>query len=81
MRSGASTRLIERSLPDSWAGHRLSALDGGADFRLVALTRGGEARIPQADIVGQEGDVLHILVKKDAADALEERLNQGGGHA
>src|SRR2546421_11397042 len=78
--AGGTLSLIERSLPDSWAGHRLSSLDGGSDFRLVVLTRGGEARIPQPDIVGQEGDVLHILVKKDAVDALEERLTQGGGH-
>src|SRR5436190_23071695 len=77
--ASGTLNLIERALPDTWAGHRLSGLDGGSDFRLVDLTRGGEARIPQADIVGQEGDVLHILVKKDAADALEERLNQGGG--
>jgi len=70
--------LIERALPDNWAGHRLSGLDGGNDFRLVALTRGGEARLPQADVVGQEGDILHLLVRKEATELLEERLS--GGH-
>ena len=79
--SGA-LNLVERALPESWAGHRLTGLDGGADFRLAALTRGGEARLPAPDIIGQEGDILHILVRKDAVDRLEERLAEGheGGH-
>src|SRR3954468_12406800 len=76
--TGGTLSLVERSLPDAWAGHRLSGLDGGPDFRVVALSRGGEARLLQPDSVGQEGDILHILVRKEAADVLEERLS--GGH-
>ena len=80
--AGGSLILVERALPDAWAGHKLAGLNEGSDFRLAVLTRGGEARIPSADIVGQEGDVLHLLVRKEAADALEERLRGGyeGGH-
>ena len=81
--ASGTLNLVERSLPESWAGHRLSGLDGGTDFRLVALTRGGEARLPQPDVVGQEGDVLHLLVRKEAVEQLEERLNgghEGAGH-
>ena len=73
-----SLSLVERALPDGWAGHRLVALSEGVDFRLAAVTRGGEARIPTPELVGQEGDILHLLVRKDAADRLEERLQ--GGH-
>ena len=73
--------LVERTLPESWAGRKLAGLNEGTDFRLAAVTRGGEARIPSADAVGQEGDILHMLVRKDAADRLEERLkSDAGGH-
>src|SRR6185295_15618079 len=37
--------LIERELPDEWAGRKLLELDEGARFRLMAVTRAGEARL------------------------------------
>src|SRR4051794_8846330 len=53
--SGAIS-LVERSLPDAWAGRKLTELDEGDRFRLVALTRGGQARLVVPGLVGQEGD-------------------------
>jgi trk system potassium uptake protein TrkA len=70
--------VVERSLPEGWAGHKLAALGEAGRFRLVALTRAGQARIAGPDVVGQEGDVLHIAVTKDALDELERRLATGG---
>src|SRR5947209_2947707 len=69
-----SLALVERSLPDAWAGHKLTELDEGDRYRLVAVTRAGRARIVGAPLVGQEGDVLHLACQRDALDALEERL-------
>ena len=69
--------LLERSLPDAWAGRKLSELDEGNRFRLLALTRGGEARLGGPELVGQEGDILHLAVRRDAQDELEARLNTG----
>ncbi|HEX2272439.1 MAG TPA: TrkA family potassium uptake protein [Acidimicrobiales bacterium] len=69
--------LVERALPDVWAGRKLIELTEGDRFRLVALGRGGEARLPAPEAIGQEGDVLHIVVRRDAVDELEQRL-QGG---
>jgi trk system potassium uptake protein TrkA len=66
--------MVERALPDGWAGHRLSALGSPNRFRLVAITRAGQARLAGPDLVGQEGDVLHLTVVKDALDELEARL-------
>src|SRR4051794_35253251 len=74
-----SINLVERSLPDSWAGQKLSGLSEGDAFRLVALTRGGQSRLVGNDAVGQEGDILHLVVAKDAMDDLEARLS-GGEH-
>jgi trk system potassium uptake protein TrkA len=69
--------VVERALPDAWAGHRLKVLADGKQFRLVGLTRGGEARVVGSEAVGQEGDVLHLAVHRDAIDELEALLKDG----
>ncbi len=66
--------LVERALPEEWAGRRLAELDDGARFRVIALTRGGSARLCAPDMVGQEGDLIHLAVRRDAVDSLEARL-------
>src|SRR5439155_4430901 len=66
--------LLERSLPEAWAGKKLGGLNESDKYRLSVLTRGGQPRIAAPDLVGQEGDILHLLVRKDAADELDERL-------
>jgi trk system potassium uptake protein TrkA len=66
--------LIERELPDAWAGRKLLELDEHSRFRLVAVTRAGEARLATPTVVGQEGDILHIAVRTDAVDELNDRL-------
>jgi len=66
--------IVERPLPDAWAGHRLVDLAEGDRFRLVGLTRGGDARVVGREAVGQEGDILHLVVHRDAFEDLEARL-------
>ena len=75
--------LIERELPDGWAGRKLIELDEGDRFRLVALSRAGQARLVTPTLVGQEGDILHLAVRTDAVEELRTRLGDGsqGGHA
>ena len=74
--------LVERTLPDAWAGRTLTPLAERAGVRLVSLTRAGQAQLASDALVGQEGDLLHLAVRKDAVDSLEERLQvpEGGGH-
>ncbi len=76
--ASGSVSLIEVSLPDAWCGHRLVGLDGDG-WRLVAVHRAGGTRLAGGDLVGQEGDVLHVAVRKEASDAFEGRLAGGGG--
>jgi len=71
--------LIEVSLPDAWCGRKLSGLDGDG-WRLVAVHRTGGTKLAVGDMVGQEGDVLHVAVNKDATETFEQRLAEGGGH-
>lgn len=71
--------LLERSLPDVWAGRKLARLGQRGKFRVVALTRAGSARLAGSDLVGQEGDILHLMAKKADLDELEARLAGGDG--
>ncbi len=76
--------LLEQGLPASWAGHKLAGIDEGNRFRLVAVTRAGTVHLATPDLVGQEGDVLHLLVQRDVLEDLDARLQGAapgpGGH-
>jgi len=75
--ASGTVSLLERALPDPWAGRKLSELDDRDRFRLVALTRSGQARLVSPELVGQEGDVLHLMVRSDAQAELEARMGNG----
>jgi len=77
--ASGSVSLLEVALPDAWCGRRLAGLDGPG-WRLVAVHRTGGTKLAVGDMVGQEGDVLHVAIRKEATDAFEERLAEGGGH-
>jgi trk system potassium uptake protein len=75
--------LVERDLRAAWAGRKLSELTEPGCFSLAAVTRLGSARVASADLVGQEGDVLHFIVDASSLDTLQERLlgpSDSGGH-
>ncbi len=78
--ASGSLSLLEVALPDGWCGHRLSNLEGPG-WRVVGLHRGGTTRLAEGELVGQEGDVLHIAVRKAHVDELDARLNAGGANA
>jgi trk system potassium uptake protein TrkA len=66
--------LVERRLPESWAGRLLGDIEEAGRLKLVAVVRAGSPRLDALDLVGQEGDVLHIAAASDALDLLTERL-------
>ncbi len=66
--------LVERELPERWAGKRLADLTVWREVTVVAVTRAGVARLDFGDLVGQEGDVLHLMVTDNALDRLNARL-------
>jgi trk system potassium uptake protein TrkA len=71
--------LLERELPDAWAGEKLEALEASGLCRVVSVTRAGEARLPRPGLVGQEGDILHLAVPKARIDDLVRALSAGNG--
>lgn len=66
--------LVERELPERWAGKRLTELSIPGEVTLVAVTRAGVARLDIGDLVGQDGDVLHLMVTTGALERLRTRL-------
>jgi trk/ktr system potassium uptake protein len=81
--SSGNVALVERDLPATWAGRPLSQLEAPGRCKLVSVTRLGTARVFESDLVGQEGDILHLIVATDSLEALQERLDETsdiGGH-
>jgi len=66
--------LVQRGLPERWAGRSLGPLLEGTGPRLVLLTRNGQARVATADVVGQEGDLLLFAVVEEDLDQLDTIL-------
>jgi trk system potassium uptake protein len=66
--------LVERETPERWAGKRLADLSVPGEVTVVAVTRAGVARLDFGDLVGQDGDVIHLMVTDTALDRLNARL-------
>jgi trk system potassium uptake protein TrkA len=66
--------VVEYPLPDRLCGRGLAELADADRFRPMMVTRGGEARLVAAGMVGQEGDIIHFAVRTDALDELNSRL-------
>ena len=77
--SDASGRLllVERNLPDAWAGRRLGDIDLPGEISLMSVTRAGVPRLHADDLIGQEGDLLHLAVNDSALGELERRCASG----
>lgn len=78
-----SISLVERDLPPAWAGRSLTELTEAGRFNIVAVTRGGSARVAESTLIGQQGDVLHLMVDSTSLDALQSKLEASddtGGH-
>ena len=60
----------------SWAGRRLSELEEPGRLSVVAVTRAGVPRLDARELVGQEGDVLHLAVMHDARHELDALLDR-----
>lgn len=81
--STGTVGLVERMLPAAWIGKPLAQLGETAKWRVVALTRMGEAVIPNHQTIAQEGDLLLVVVTNDSLSDFEIRMAgnlKEGGH-
>jgi trk system potassium uptake protein len=71
--------LVDRALPDAWAGRPLRDLEHPGRLSLVAVTRAGAPRLDARELVGQEGDILHLAVLDGALRDPDGALSPSGG--
>ncbi|MGH9170737.1 MAG: potassium channel family protein [Acidimicrobiales bacterium] len=69
--------LIERPMPSTWAGQHIVKSLSSDGVRLVAVTRATVPSIDVADLVGQEGDLLHLLVTAEALERVNAAFAAG----
>ena len=65
--------LVERPLTEAWAGRRLGDFDVPGRISVVAVDRAGQPRLDARELIGQEGDRLHVAVLTEALDELDRR--------
>jgi len=67
-----SIRLAEVPVDSRWVGERLSRLEAASGARVAFLTRLGEGLLPGRDTVLQDGDIVHVVMREQEAEAVEE---------
>jgi trk system potassium uptake protein len=73
--------LVEQAIPLNWCGRLFSEICRGEGWQIVGVSRGGAAQLVDPSMVGQEGDILHLMVHAGGLVALDERLSglENGG--
>jgi trk system potassium uptake protein TrkA len=69
-------RLSEESTDPRWVGERISRIEQSTGARIPFLTRFGEGLLPDHDTVLQDGDLVHVVMRDDMADAVQAALRQ-----
>jgi trk system potassium uptake protein TrkA len=69
--SGA-VALVQVALDEGWVGHRVGELETASGARVAFVTRFGKGILPTSSTVLQDGDLVHVLVTDEIADAVEE---------
>ncbi|MDT0266233.1 TrkA family potassium uptake protein [Streptomyces sp. DSM 44915] len=69
--------LSEVALAPAWMGHRVSRFQEVTGVRVAFLTRLGEATLPTAGMVLQEGDLVHVLMYRDKVAEVEAACVRG----
>ena len=64
--------LAEVAAAPAWIGHRISRLQQASGARVAFVTRLGEAMVPTAETVLQEGDLVHVIMRRDEVGRVEE---------
>ncbi len=58
--------LAEVAYADAWLGEKVCDLEHAAGVRIAFISRLGEAIVPSASLVLQEGDVVHVIAEERA---------------
>lgn len=69
--------LAEVHLGTLWLGRRSSDLEAASGARVAFITRYGQAILPEADTVLQDGDLVHALFTDENRDRVERVFEHG----
>ncbi|GJF28436.1 Trk system potassium uptake protein TrkA [Kitasatospora sp. NE20-6] len=72
-----SVQLAEVAYAPAWIGHKLTAMEEAAGVRVAFLTRLGEGVLPTPHMVVQEGDLVHVTLRRSELDAVEAAFAKG----
>ncbi len=75
--------LADVAYSDGWLGQRVCDLELAARTRVAYISRLGEALVPTASLVLQEGDVVHVIAEDHRLDEIVTVLSNEpgkGGH-
>lgn len=64
--------LAEMQVHPGWIGRGIVELQDATGARIAFLTRYGEAILPTRETVLQEGDLVHVLLRRDEEDRVQE---------
>lgn len=72
--------LLRLDVPSHLAGKKISNLSEPGKALVVALDRMGSASIPGPEVTFQEGDVAHVIVRRDSIEILRQKLQPEAHH-
>jgi trk system potassium uptake protein TrkA len=70
-------QLAEVHASPAWVGSRVSRLQEETGARVAFLTRLGEPMLPTSDTVLQEGDLVHVMMRRDEVARVEQVFANG----
>jgi trk system potassium uptake protein len=74
-----NVQLLEVHPHVDWYGRAISDLEVAAESRVAFLTRLGEALVPDAHTVLQDGDLVHMTILDEKLAIAESVLTSGPG--
>jgi trk system potassium uptake protein len=78
--AGGNVFLLRIEVPNHLVGKSVSSIDIDGEIEVVGVDRGGSGFIPRSDSTFQQGDVMDVVVAKDAMDKLDTQLEPLGEH-
>ena len=73
--------LAEVAFSPAWIGEPVKAAEASSMTRIVFIDRLGQAFVPEAGTVLQEGDVIHVVARESELDRIAVAFgSRGGGH-
>ena len=67
--------IAEMPVSSGWIGRRISEIEAAAGGRLAYLTRLGDGLLPGPDTVYQQGDLLHLALRREDLATAERVLD------